>query len=60
VIRVIFDRQQGVDGLIFDVPAQQVKPAPAGSGTRRTPPHQQRPVQQPVHRDNKECEWLTE
>jgi hypothetical protein len=58
VIRVIFDRQS-VDGLIFDLPIQQVTPAPAGSTVQHRGQCQQRPEQQPVHRDNKECEWPT-
>jgi hypothetical protein len=55
VIRLIFDQQQGGDGLIFDVPVQQVKPAPATSGSQ----YQQRPAQQPQHRPIKECTWRT-
>lgn len=58
MIRVIFDVQQAVDGLIFDLPIQQVKSAPAGSSMPRDTQCQHRPEQQPVHR-TKECEWPT-
>jgi len=60
VIRILFDYQQLVDGLIFDLPIQQLVAAPAGSGARRATQTQHRPEQQPVHRDNRECEWPTE
>jgi hypothetical protein len=58
VIRVIFDVQQDVEGLIFDLPIQQVKSAPTGSFAPRATQYQQRPDQQPVHR-NKECQCPT-
>jgi hypothetical protein len=57
VIRVIFDLQQSADGLIFDLPIQQVKPAPAGRGSHCATQYQQRPAQQPQHRPIKECTW---
>lgn len=60
VIRLLFDRP-GVDGsMVFGAPELRVKEAPASNGARRTTPGRHRPVQQPVHRDNKECEWPTE
>jgi hypothetical protein len=59
VIRVIFDVQQGADGVIFDPPIQQVMSAPAGSSAPRATQHQQRPEQQPQHRPTKECTCRT-